>query len=292
MMSLRLWQAIQNSGGSEHPLFKRMTLMDLSPGKRLPVRLMTGASMVAGLMFICVISMLIPPYLIHNLALLPLLMPLFVVLLAIGGTGNGLGWAGNISAVIVHEHTSSTFDLLSTTPGGALGACWAIAMGCLHRNNDLSTRTSLQTQVAWGGFFMSGVIVFVIYLNTWTQAAARWPGNIALILFPLVAIYYIDYVQSVVMSVQVGLLGASYRQHIGEARVLSMGLFLSVQTLTYAIAGVIALWLLPLLGIGGIGLAGLRVIAFFGVRDLAILGLWRQLTHRLNAPGDSSISLS
>lgn len=290
MIVLRLWAAMRQPRYYKHPVFRRILLY---PDRqiRLNTRILLGAGALLGGGLLCGLSYMIPARGLGPFVLLPVLFPLLLMAALLGGTGKGLWLAGEISAAVSQEHQGGTFNVLASLPGGKLGVHWLILTAYIHRNGDLENTNELQRTVTRFGFLVATFVLLILYLNTWTAAASRVFVNAVFVLYALVAIYYIDYVCSLVTGALVGTLSATYSRHPRDARIVAALLFLALQAAAFALtfvgATVLFPWLLAALGFNAwlarATLAGLSILAYYLLREATAWLLWRLLVWRLEA---------
>lgn len=237
------------------------------------------------------LSYIVPARWLGPFALLPLVFPILLGAAVLGGTGRGLRLASEISAATSQEHQGDTFTVLASLPGGKLGVHWLILTAFIHRNGDLENTNEFQKQVTTFGFWASSFVLLILYLNTWTAAASRAFVNATFLLYALVAIYYIDYVCSLVTGALVGTLTAAYNRQPRDARIVSVVLFLFLQGGVFAVTYGIAAGLLPQL-VAWVGfnawlarttITGLSILSYYLLREALAWFLWRALVWRLEA---------
>ncbi len=290
MIVLRLWAAMRQPYYDKHPVFRRILLY---PDRqlRLNTRIILGAGTLFGMLLVCGLSYTVPVRWLGPFTLLPLVLPVFLLAAALGGTGKGLHLANEISAEISREHQGDTFTLLASLPGGKLGIHWLILTAYVHRNGNLANANEFQKQLTTFGFWAASFVLLILYLNTWTSAASRAFVNAAFLLYALVAIYYIDYVCSLVTGALVGTLTATYNRHPRDARITAVTFFLTIQLLTFGLTYTLALIALPGL-VAALGfniwlaratIVGLSLLSYYLLRECIAWVLWRLLIRRLGA---------
>src|SRR5262245_41194048 len=122
MMTWKIWRALHNPPAL-HPVFQRTVLL---PPPTLNRRSIGWASLVVNL--VLALGQYSPTILL-------LLMPFILIFT---GITYGIDCAVRVGSAIAKEHENSTFNLLSLSPGGALGASWAMCTSTLYRNRDFS----------------------------------------------------------------------------------------------------------------------------------------------------------
>ncbi|MEO1444138.1 MAG: hypothetical protein AAFV33_27335, partial [Chloroflexota bacterium] len=208
MTTLQLWQALRNPRNVQHPLFKRIHDMPRRQ-VRLNLRVLIGGSIIVGMLLVCGLTYVVPPQLIRFYAALPIALPLLYVAVVFGGTGRGVTLAGRISPVIAAEHENGTFETMAATREGKIGVYWTIINACVHRDANLEDTNTLQIRVT---LILAAFVTFfllIFYLNAWSRMAQEAFWMLPFVLYPLVAIYYIDYITSIVTGALMAALAAA-----------------------------------------------------------------------------------
>jgi hypothetical protein len=271
MVTRRVWRALSDPPGV-HPLFQRRVLLP----PNLPRNGFTLANTVVNLV------LGIGHY-------LPLLLIMFMpLLLALGGV-YGLDCALRISTAIARAQEDDTYNLLSLTPGGAIGASWALCTSTLYRHRDFRRlQTMVQVAVVIGLVLAPIIAVFSIILPLDVSSGRFLTPQDVLVnflnLLALLIILYLEYMQSTVQGVLVGMLIPTYVQNRMDVTLYALLVFLLLQILVYAAFVLLGFTLLPglLAGDARVLLVPLRVALFYGLRERVITGLWRRLAARLN----------
>jgi hypothetical protein len=290
MMILRLWAALRQPRYDKHPIFRRILL---EPDRRIrpPRRVLVGVGGLFGMMLLCLLTFVIPSAQLGPYAVLPLVLPVLFAAFALGGTGKGIVVASSVSRAIGQEYEQDTFQTLATLPGGKLGAYWMILTAFVHRNGDLENTHEFQKQITGIAFALASFFLLILYLNTWTDLALGVFINSLFVLYPLVVIYYIDYVCAFITSALIGAMAASMTHRRLEARLTSVTTFLLVQfgtlALTYYLAAHVAPPLIEDLAfniwVARLTLAGGSVIVYVLLREIIVWLLWWGLGTRLGA---------
>ena len=293
MLTYRLWRALQNPP-LDDPLFDRMsnpprhqrqgaTLHELAPALAPTARWVMG---IAALIIAPAIIIVGSPILMMLIFLLPLLLALTFVF---SGTLYGTVWTIIVSGALARERREGTYELLCLSPSGALGACWRIAAGCLHRS-DAFQRVAKYVRRS---VLLISIPAFLIAINNIAPELAppiRW----LLVLVNMGAIitaFAVDLAQSVVVSNLVGMLVPTYIQRRIDTQVWSAGIFLALQLLTYLLMWQIGFRAVNVL-FDGLALNGwladltlplLRLWLFYAARERLIRYLWDILLERLGA---------
>jgi hypothetical protein len=227
-------------------------------------------------------------------------MPFFLVIV---GVLYGIDCALRISTTIAKEHEDRTFDLLSLAPTGTWGTNWALATSSLYRNRDFDRLFSIVRAALATGLVLTCIVAMIAVMSLSPTRPTRLPQpdsmdmliRVAadfLAVLALIAAIYVEYVQSTILGSLVGLFVPTYARNRLDASLWSFGVFLLLQVSTYTLAWIIGFNLLPgvyeRLHINGwyvsFTLPVLRVAAFFLLREVIILMIWRALVQRLNVP--------
>jgi hypothetical protein len=228
-------------------------------------------------------------------------MPFLVL---ITGMIYGLDCAIRVGSTIAREHEHDTFSLLSLSPGGGLGASWAMCTSSLYRNRDFERLHGVMR----GTVIVGGVVLVIGGLLTLffqSEKVTRMPMPslptlVSLVnwIAVLIAIY-IEYIQSTVLGSVVGMYIPTFTHSRLDTSVYTFGGFLFLQITTYFLAYLIGFVTLPnlyeRLSIVGdyseVSLTIFRVVIFFLIREAMITALWRVTVQRLNASA-SELDLS
>jgi hypothetical protein len=288
MTTWKIWRALHNPPAL-HPVFQRTVLLPPATLKRRP---MGWAGVVVNL--VLSLGQYSPTVLL-------LLMP-FVLLIT--GIVYGIDCAIRVGSAIAQEHENDTFNLLSLSPGGGLGASWAMCTSSLYRNRDFERLH----EVIRGTIIVGSIIIVIGALTTLFLQSEKFsrmsmpalPTLIHLVnLITILIAIYVEYVQSAVMGSVVGMFVPTFTLSRLDTSVYTFGGFLFLQIATYFLAYLIGFVILPnlyerLTIIGDftqMSLSILRLTVFFLIREAMITGLWRGLTQRLNA-SSSELELS
>lgn len=289
MLMLSLWQDLRHPSINGHPLFHRIRL-EPQPVMRPSVRILIGVGMITGLLLVCGMTYILPPYILQTMVLLPLVLPALYLLMVIGGTGKGVNLAGKISSEISRQYENESVEVLSAQPSGAFGMVWAVILGHLHRASDFELSNELQTQITVGLFMSVSALLLLLHFNTWTDTVQQLALLLTFILYPLVAIYYLDYVSAVLISVVTAALTAQLIARRTESRFVSIVVFLILQLSSYGITYLLATQTLPALfgwmqfdgTLAWLSLSAMSVIVFVLLREAILQIIWRVLLWRLN----------
>jgi hypothetical protein len=240
---------------------------------------------------------LIGALLLCGMMLSPLILLLLagvLVLLVFNGTVFGGWWAAQMAALLADLRARGVDDLYAVQPSGRLGLHLAISSGILHRLESLpNLHRTIQTTCAVIAaliLFSLGIILINAQVRTDTLAEQRATLNsldVTFNLLTLLALFYLDHLSSMVLCALCGMLAPTWASRPMDARLWAVSLFLSLQGVSYAAWGLLALWLLPALVPASIGgwdrllVLTTQLLLFLLVREAAIRALWCLLLHRL-----------
>ncbi len=288
MLTWKFWRALNNPPHS-HPLFRRafVTHHKVKPRRARKILLMFLLLFIATGFCWTVLSTWIPLIIVITLALVNSLYSSI--------------WAVNISSVIAEEHQQNRYDLLSIFPCGALGVNWAMGMGRLHRTGlfkwaQLLVRlatTILLITLALTLFFS----VFMAAKNDMPptdQLAQEANTELASSIIYGIALniaFYIDHVQSSILSNLIGIVASVNIRNHAEARMRALGGFLIAQIAVYASSVLIVFYVLPGLHRAmnladwavPLSLSILGLLVFYSIRETIIHFTWQRLAAQLNA---------
>lgn len=290
MMTFKLWRALNNPPAT-HPIFRRTVLLPALP----PRRGLSMSGMMVG--FVMLMSDFMPTLLI-------LIMPFFLL---ICGLVYGLECAIRVSQLILVERKNNTFELLSLSPAGALAACWAICTSSLHYKRQFErlrdiVKTSAQIVIA-----VFSVVVILFGGSTalsilFSDAPIPLPAMLPLMnAMAIVALLYVDYVQSTVMGSMVGLVIPTFASSIVDSFLYAPAVFLLLKFGCYSLGVLVGINLIDTLylqagwqgGAADFSMTILRVVIMVAVQELLIRGLWRIILIRMNSrPEDAEAALN
>lgn len=309
-----LWHAL-NHPPTLHPLFW-LTRRRL-PSSAMGNLQLNWAEKVA-LIYLLVLALLLMisstrVFVIHPalLGVLVGLLTLPIIVLVLGllqvtvfsGTYHGLNWATQISRLILHERANHTFELLCLLPAGALAGIWAIATGYLYQcsqfNRALQTRILILRVIG---------LLAALYL---APVLLRDPYVFTVVVVPVgcfIFALYLDFVHSAILAIQIAILTALHTDNLLDARLWSVGGFLTGQVLTYTLTLMLASVILPRLLLPlalpdwlTVSLNSLLTLAAFHILRAGLIrllwwGLLRELNTHLRdmgevfAPGQPQLS--
>jgi len=280
MTTWKIWRALHNPPAL-HPVFQRTVLR---PPPLVNRRSLGWAGLVVNL--VLGLGQYSPTIL---LALMPFI-------LVFTGITYGIDCAIRVGSTIAKERENDTFNLLSLSPSGALGASWAICTSALYRNRDFDRLHN----VVRGSVIITMITIAIIAAITLVIQSDKFsrvaePTFLTVIhlvdLTAVILAVYIEYVQSAILGSLIGMFVPIYSQNRVDTSAYAIGGFLFLQITTYFVAYFIGFLILTDLYDGlyisgdyaEISLSILRLGVFFMVREVIITVLWRTLVERLNA---------
>jgi len=291
MMTWRLWRGLRNLPDGD-PIFRRGAQNHQSRGRWM-LYLDNLSSLV-------VIAVIIAYMRASLLSLSTGLSPVILIggFIILGGTVHGVEWTLAISDTVAQARSSHMLDLLSTTPRGAIGAVWSLALSQIHRASSFYSRYSKRRRIylSLGTLLLVFIIVLGVMVlptsSTNTQSFfdlnALFVGVLSS--FALLAATYMDYIQSIVISLLTGMIAPSFSRQRFDAQVIGLGGFFVAQFGTYLVTFLVCFLILPTIGrmfdIDSLTLELVlllpRLLVFFLIREALIVLLWRWLTVRYN----------
>lgn len=211
-----------------------------------------------------------------------------LALMIFGGTIYGAIWTVNISGQIAIERDSGTYDLLCLSPAGTIGTTWAICTGCIHRDEAFR---HINSQESWSVRFIL-LVPLVISTHLVFRQLFGEAGDMTLLwILALIALFYIDHVQSILMASLLGALASYYAPGRLDARLWALAGFMAVQLATYTFPVIMGIIVLPGLyqrlnihgWSAGLSLPIFSVLIFYSAREYILCRLWRALSEQLNA---------
>jgi hypothetical protein len=277
MISWRLWLLLQHPP-KNHPLFTRIAPADQSNTferwfLRLPI--VMAAAIISMIVLFAIGS---GRGLVEGAPMLPIAIPILTSL-------SGFNWSTSISADIAKERESGHFELLATSPPGALGIGWIIGNGHLYK-----TQQSLYL------FRLSMIFIATSMTTIFVLAAMLASGDLVpnadFIIEGLgtVGILLLDSIQSVVLAVIMGIYVSTQLSNRFEANVFGGTSFVFVQVVIYLLGYLIGYSLLPgvFADMGFTGwlaammLTGFRAALLLGLREMLVMLIWNHLVERLS----------
>jgi hypothetical protein len=305
ILTWKLWRVLSEPPVFAHAQYKRVVL---SRGLNafnninwrwlwlLAVPLLIYLLFRHGLIALVMLIFVVPAGGVLAFLLLPVLLPPFTTL--IGGY-----WAAIITRTIVKEHRSHTYELLCIAPEGTLGANWAIACGSLHRGDIFGgLRFAIYVALVIGGgllVLLTLIALFMAIRSTPVStliSAVRTIVDLAVVL----ALFYIHYVQSMVLSALVGVCAPALFENRSDAPWLAFGLFEVIQFGSYGLFALLHFLIAPALSsitpdawLAYILVPVIYLVGFTVLREAIILALWELVRVRLNAaPAEREVLMS
>ncbi len=251
------------------------------PAVRIPFRPLME---LLGLFLIC--GLMLTPAIIFWLAI-----AVWVIIL--NGTLFGAWWANQMAALLTTLRSRGVYDQYAVLPGGRLNLHLAISTGILHRLESLPNLHRFIRGACFvvGGFAAMSLCIIGINTSNWQAVdslnqAMQTSLNTSLGLLTFLLLFYIDHFASITLSSLCGLLVPVWTSRAAEARLWAVGLFFSLQAITYAVWGVLALGILPRLPIMLGGLERLvlivaQVLLYVVIRECIIRLVWHQVVTML-----------
>ena len=289
MISFRLWRSISDAA-TDDPIFRRAsqfqrTARASSGRRRLPrLLILLGvlglAAAVVHSPALLVLVLLVPILLIMLMAASPILLPLYVWAAGVQLTAEVIGG-------IFREKHQYTYDLICASTRGSLAASWSFATGVLHRCDWFTplrwgTRLSMRAGLA----LLGGLCVFALLATVaGGQAFGFEQARLLLMVALLLALYYSNMTQTLVLSLVVGLFASSF--DLSRQDSMLIGIFLyALLSLLPLLAGALVLVAFGMLAVEpGPGARMLAeagaLLLVVGAREGAIGLLWRGLGRRL-----------
>jgi hypothetical protein len=287
MFSWNLWRSLQNPP-LKHPIFRRANMPTSTyavKSRRFPVVsallsllvLIVAAKMLQLNVLIVLVSL--PILLIMLMMASPFLLP-FVIF------GFGVYVATRISHIVFMEKQHATYDLLHLPPIPTIRIDWTLATGVLYRGHVFE----LLNNAVQFTLFGAGIVVFIIIAIFWaTGNAIIVPELINIVV--ILALFYTGYIQSIVLSLILGLLVPQYAANVEQNTFNAAFAYIMIQCGTYLLALLLSFGLLPMLynqlhiqhPWADMSLLLWCSILIYGSREWAIVSLWRYLVYRLNS---------
>ena len=240
-----------------------------------------------------VVLVLIPVVLV--LALLSLLtLPL--LLLTFNGTMLGVYWVSAITVMLAHHLGHKRAELIGTTPRSKLGISWIIATVCVHRGDILRTAYRLIQSVTGIVGALLAVALFFIATNLADSPLRSSQVNLlvdVLGIMGFVLVVWIDHIQSIVLAVLVSILAPTYTTERPLIRIGAISFYFTLQMIFYAamitclrLCQLAAMYLFDSRITQRLLVIVILLLAFYGVRELLISGLYHLLLKRYEISND------
>ncbi len=214
----------------------------------------------------------------------------------------GIYHAQETAAFITQEKAAKRYDLLSILPYGSIGMCWLFCMRQLYKRGRYRIVQFMVRLVT--AIFLSSLIIFlfvsIFLLNTKSSelSITAFSANTEVAYFTLTGIiisigFYLDHIQTIIISSMIGVfIAAGSPSNQMEARIRAIGIYLSLQVITYIVTFLAISQFIPLhfisepmgstviifLGVGGI-------LTFLIMREMLMWFLRAFTNNRLNSSG-------
>lgn len=217
--------------------------------------------------------------------------------LALAGTFLGMSYAVNISLSIAEEQEKQRYDLIGVSPVGKEGLHWMACPRAYHRHRSLrSTNSLFRGMYLFLGIASIGMPLigsaFYIFdsTNSFRSEVIELGDTIASVL-PVVivlAIFYLDIVQSILLGCVVGMLAPTIVHERTTAQAVSLVTFIIAQIVFYIsyylLGGQMFNWFVPDGGTWwNIGVLFMYLAAYYVIREAMINGLLHLLARRLGS---------
>lgn len=265
MMTWRLWAALNTppaDGPFYHYLLRRARGTARPAGRRAALYWLAAATLLGlGWSFL--------------LEWWPLLL---VGLVLAANTACCMVWVVNISSSVALEKECRRYELIAALPAGPLGAAWGLGrvqMWCDVRLLAFYTLLRVGALVMLSSLVVL-LLALLFLLGPGMAARSAAPALALLLATAAAAAFYLDHIQSCVLAMLCGLIGAAGAQHPQEARPRAAAFFLGPQVLLYA-AVLLGLPVLLPQAYAQLSLSGVLALLLAG---LALLALLRELLIR------------
>ena len=296
LLTWKLWRVLREPPLMAHTLYRRFVSRQplsfrLSYDRRIVWLLLwllvAYLAIKHGVVSLLLMILLIPALGVLAFLLLPVFLPVLTTLL--GGF-----WAASISATVIRERHTHTYDLLCLAPGGGLGANWAIASGCLHRGEAFDAlRAAVYAALAIGLMFLGAMILVALLTAAAGTGSAQHllvPARTLLELVVVLVMFWLHYVQSVVLSALAGIYVPGLWEGRADTPWVALLFFLALQVGSWLLLILLHLLAQPLVssitpeaGLGYVLVPLAYFVVFVLLREAIILWLWHSITLHLNA---------
>ncbi len=273
MITRWLWSALQTPP-SGHPLYQRLYYeRNRAAWERIRAGLWTVTLMLAVVMLIAV-----PIIFFFTLVTGPIIYALLNTMFF-----NSL-WMMDIAGTLAREISQKTYELYCLMPVGSLGIDWIISADRVHYNSGL--RRSIGEVV--GVIQLLALVTLFFAVGFLISSPAQDQLQLMVLLSVLVAIIvwlYVDHIQSTLAVVCLGIIAGRQTRTVGDARLWSLILFLTMQigwyllvALTVVLLTIIMSYLTFIPGWLSMSLIPwLAVGLSIGARELLLRLLWRRV---------------
>ena len=261
LLTWRLWAALRHPD-EDHPLFQRVQNLPLDlPGKRLMRPLYENRAFK----LLWRVFLFVLPALVVAIAPGALLLAsnLFGALLAF-----------NIMGTINREREQGTYDLLALTPSGLGAANWLIAAAWTRRLGAVDRLATMRT--------LAIILLALVFVYSLSNTLISPVAVLAL----LVGLN-LDAIQSLIVGCLSGMLAQDFRG--SGSPFAALGIFAFVQViLVYLPSAAAAIFLFDILRplrwerwVIESAAALVAVLLLFGLREIVIRQMWREIERRL-----------
>ncbi len=289
MMSLRLWRRLAAADIND-PIFRRVSEIRRAAtapraGIRVP-RLLTVAAIpaliaaVAHAPELLVLVLVIPILMLTLIVLAPLLLPLMVILAS-------TRLMVDVISGIYREKHQHTYELICASARGALQASWSFANGILYRSPWFAPlRWGTLLTCRFGVAALGGLCMFTLLTALLSpQAVGIDQLRLLALLALLLAVYFSNMTQTLVLSLLIGLYASSFDWSRNDGMTIGIFLHLALTSLPLA-AGALVFVALRRLALEPDPLAQLLVeggslLLVVALREALIALLWQGLARRL-----------
>lgn len=251
------------------------------PAIRIPFR---PVMELIGLLFTC--GLMLTPAIIFWLAIA-------VLVIILNGTLFGAWWANQMAALLTNLQSRGVYDQYAVLPGGRLNLHIAISTGILHRLESLTNlhRIIRGIAIVIGGFATLSLCMIGINAGGGRTTDGLNPAiqtslNTSLGLLTFLLLFYVDHFTSITLCALCGMLVPVWTKRTAEARLWAVGLFLSLQVISYTLWGILALGILPqlLITLGALGrlmLIVAQIALYLLIREGIIRLVWKRIVTEL-----------
>lgn len=289
MMSLRLWRRLSTVDISD-PIFRRVSEIHKAataprPGFRMPRLLMlaAGPALIAALLHapeLLVLVLVIPILMITLIVLAPILLPFIAIVASTRLVVDVIGG-------IYREKHQHTYELICASARGALEASWSFAAGSLYRSDWF-------TPLRWGtlitarlGLAVLGGLSLFTLLSALASPQAVGIEQVRLLALValLLALYFSNMTQTLVLSLLIGLYASSFDWSRSDSMTVGLFLHLALTSLPLLAGGLVYFALGRMAFASDLLLRTLveggALLLIVALRELLIALLWSALARRL-----------
>jgi hypothetical protein len=269
LLTWLLWKHLLHP--PEHPLFRR-TIRTASHYK-IPLPIVWFVLFAA-----CAACYNLWVFLLNFHVSIAVLLPLTMLLLS---SAYVMMWISNICLTLIREQEQRTYDTMSISPLGALGANWAICTAILHRHDALAWLDVVRR-------LLSGFILFILLMVLLTIALKEavphsgQPFGLLVDIIALSLMAYVDNVQSVVLGSLIALLLPLYIGNSNDVHIWAVFVFIILQTFAF-VSFLAVMLLLQTLALNNSHAIVFGLVIFYALREGMIYAAWHTLAYHLNS---------